>query len=32
MIETSGGILFVYRGGHEVIWIVEGEILSYGSE
>ena len=32
MIETDGGILFVYRGSHEIVWIVEGEIFSYASE
>ncbi len=31
MIETGGGILFIYRGSHEVVWIVEGELFSYGS-
>jgi hypothetical protein len=32
MIETARGILFVYRGSSEIQWIVEGEILTYGTE
>ncbi len=32
MIETTGGILFVYRGSSELQWIVEGEIFTYGTE
>lgn len=29
MIETPKWILLIYRGSHELQWIVEGEILSY---
>ena len=32
VITTPRGILFVYRGSHEIVWIVEGEIFSYASE
>ena len=29
MMVTKNGILFVYRSGHTIQWIVEGDILSY---
>ncbi len=29
VIETSKGILFIYRGSSDLNWLVEGEILSY---
>jgi hypothetical protein len=32
MIETAGGILFVYRGSSELQWVVDGTILTYGRE
>jgi hypothetical protein len=32
VIETSGGVLFIYRSSRELNWLVEGEILSYNQE
>jgi hypothetical protein len=29
VIQTTRGILFIYRGSNELKWLVEGEILSY---
>ena len=29
MVVTKDGILFIYRSGHTVQWIVEGDIVSY---
>lgn len=31
MIETLWGLLFLYRGSRELVWIIDGKILSYST-
>ncbi len=32
MLQTSGGILLIYRGSNMLHWIVEGNIISYSQK